>query len=45
MKKRKKSSVINIVGLFLIVFAGLITNSASLLLIGEITPPKSLLDK
>lgn len=41
----KKSNSINMLGLCLIVFAGIISNSASLGLFGEVTPPKSLLDK
>lgn len=45
MKIFKKSNMINMLGLFLIAFAGLITCTASLFLLGEVTPPKSLLNK
>ncbi|MBU3110234.1 AgrD family cyclic lactone autoinducer peptide [Clostridium lacusfryxellense] len=45
MKKAKKSNIINIIGLCLIAFAGIISNTASLVLLGEVEPPKSLLDK
>lgn len=42
MKKRKSC---NILGLCLIAFACIITNTASLILLGEVDPPASLLDK
>lgn len=45
MKIFKKSNIINMLGLCLIAFAGIISSSACLGLIGEVDPPKSLLDK
>ncbi|MBW9173551.1 cyclic lactone autoinducer peptide [Clostridium estertheticum] len=45
MKTSKKSNLLTITGLCLIAFAGMITNSASLMAWGEVEPPKSLLDK
>jgi len=45
MKFFKKSNIINMLGLCLIAFAGIITNTASLILIGEVDPPTSLLNK
>ncbi|MBZ9626337.1 cyclic lactone autoinducer peptide [Clostridium sp. FP2] len=41
--KIKSKSVVNIMGLFLIAVAGLISNINCFGLIGEPTPPKSLL--
>lgn len=45
MKFLKKSNIVNMLGLCLIVAAGLISNTASLFLLGEVDPPTSLLDK
>ncbi|MCB2306231.1 cyclic lactone autoinducer peptide [Clostridium estertheticum] len=45
MKTLKKSNLLNILGVCLIAFAGIITNSASTMLWGEVEPPKSLLNK
>lgn len=45
MKTLKKTNIVTVIGVCLIAFAGLITNSASLGLMGEIEPPKSLLNK
>lgn len=41
----KKSTIINILGLCLIAFASIISNTACLAFIGEIDPPISLLNK
>lgn len=41
--KIKSKSIVNIMGLRLIAVAGIISNSVCLSLIGEPTPPKSLL--
>ena len=41
----KKINIITMIGVILVVFAGIITNSASLVLFGEVEPPKSLLNK
>ena len=45
MKEVKKSTIINMLGLCLIAVASIISNSASLGLLGEVNPPKSLLNK
>jgi hypothetical protein len=45
MKIGKKHRIIHMLGLSLIAFAGIITNTACLGLLGEIDPPTSLLDK
>ncbi|NNU76316.1 AgrD family cyclic lactone autoinducer peptide [Clostridium estertheticum] len=45
MKTSKKSNLLTIIGVCLIAFAGIITNSASQMVWGEVEPPKSLLDK
>jgi cyclic lactone autoinducer peptide len=45
MKILKKSNIITMIGLCLISFAGIISNTASLFLLGEVDPPKSLLNK
>lgn len=46
MKSLKASEyIIHRIGLCLIMFAGIITSTASFALIGETTPPKSLQDK
>ncbi|MBU3218107.1 cyclic lactone autoinducer peptide [Clostridium estertheticum] len=45
MKTLKKTNLVNILGICLIALAGIITTSASLGLMGEIEPPKSLLNK
>ncbi|MBX4262447.1 hypothetical protein KTC96_09750 [Clostridium estertheticum] len=45
MKKLKKSNIVTMLGVCLIAFAGIITNSASAMLWGEVEPPKSLLNK
>lgn len=45
MKIVKKSNIINMLGLWLIALAGIISNTACLGFIGEIDPPSSLLDK
>ncbi|MBU3074453.1 AgrD family cyclic lactone autoinducer peptide [Clostridium estertheticum] len=45
MKKLKKSNIVTMLGVCLISFAGIITNSASTMFWGEVEPPKSLLNK
>jgi cyclic lactone autoinducer peptide len=45
MRKVKKYNLINMLGLCLISLASIITNTACLGFIGEVDPPKSLLDK
>lgn len=42
---KPSKSLINMLGVCLITLAGVISNSTSLGLIGEVNPPKSLLDK
>ena len=45
MNKFKMPTVINMLGMCLIAFAGIISSTACLGLLGEIDPPMSLLDK
>lgn len=45
MKILKKINIVTMLGVVLVAFASLITNSASMVLMGEVEPPKSLLNK